>query len=314
MSIKVADLAYCRLQVPDLDKAEQFLIDFGLIRTSSEGHRRFFRSTDPTLYCYVIEEGPPHFLGFAFHARRRGDLDVLAETQGKQLEHIDAPGGGLRVRLQEPNGYDVDVVFGIESAAAIEIKRQAINTGTAPLQRVGELYRLRRGEVTPVKRLAHIVLGTPHVRETTDWFHSTLGTISSDEVVAGPERSPVGSFIRIDSGDEYVDHHTVFIIRNARSGLHHISFESQDFDAVLSDHHRLKNLGRYEHIWGIGRHLLGSQIFDYWTDPFGYPHEHWADSDRVNSTAPTNIWDAREGMVTQWGEEAPEPFRNGVRP
>jgi len=255
MSIKVADLAYCRLQVPDLDKAEQFLTDFGLIRTSTEAHRRFFRPTDPTPYCYIVEEGPAHFLGFAFHARSRADLDLLAKTHGKQVE-----------------------------------------------------------EVTPVKRLAHVVLGTPRVRETTAWFHSTLGTISSDEVVAGPEKSPVGSFIRIDSGEDYVDHHTIFIIRNARSGLHHLSFESQDFDAVLADHYRLKNLGRYEHIWGIGRHLLGSQIFDYWTDPFGYPHEHWADSDRVNSTARTNIWDAREGMVTQWGDEAPERFRNGVRP
>jgi len=124
MSIKVADLAYCRLQVPDLDKAEQFLTDFGLIRTSTEAHRRFFRPTDPTPYCYIVEEGPAHFLGFAFHARSRADLDLLAKTHGKQVEEMNAPGGGWRVRLQEPNGYDVDVVFGIQAAAPIEVKRR----------------------------------------------------------------------------------------------------------------------------------------------------------------------------------------------
>jgi hypothetical protein len=314
MSIKVGDLAYCRRRVPDLDRADMFLTDFGLIRTSSENRRRFYRATDPSAYCYVIEEGPARFLGFAFHARHRTDLDLLAQTHGKQVEEIDAPGGGWRVRLVEPNGYDVDVVYGIKAEPRIEITRQATNTASEPLRRAGELYRLKRGEVTPVKRFAHVVLGTPNVRETTAWFHANLGMISSDEVIAGPEKAAVGSFIRINSGDDYVDHHTVFIIRSATPGLHHLSFESQDFDAVLADHHLLKSLGRYEHVWGIGRHLLGSQVFDYWEDPFGYPHEHWADSDRINASAMTTIWEAREGMVTQWGEEAPERFRTGGRP
>jgi len=314
MSIKVADLAYCRLQVPDLDKQEQFLKDFGLVRASVADRRRFFRATDPSPYCYVIEEGPAHFLGFAFHARDRADLDTLAQAHDRPVEAIDAPGGGWRVRLQEPNGYDVDVVFGIEPAAPLSISRQVYNSGAAPLQRAGELFRLKRDEATPVKRLAHVVLGTPNVMETVNWFHSALGMISSDEVVAGPDKQPIGAFIRIDSGDDYVDHHTIFVIRNARVGLHHLSFESQDFDAVLGDHHRLQQLGRYEHVWGIGRHLLGSQIFDYWADPHGYPHEHWTDSDRLNAASPTTIWDAREGMVTQWGAEAPDRFRNGVLP
>ena len=35
-------------------------------------------------------------------------------------------------------------------------------------------------------------------------------------------------------------------------------------------------------MWGIGRHLLGSQVYDYWADPWGRVHEHWADTDRLN--------------------------------
>jgi catechol 2,3-dioxygenase-like lactoylglutathione lyase family enzyme len=314
MSIKVADLAYCRRRVPDLDRAGQFLTDFGLIPVSGEDPRRYYRATDSSAYCYSIEEGPARFLGFAFYARQRSDLEALAQEYGKQVEPIDAPGGGWRVRLKEPNGYDVDVVFGIEAEPAIKISRQATNTASEPLRRAGELYRLKRGEVTPVKRLAHIVLGTPKVRETTAWFQNTLGMISSDEVVGGPDKAAVGCFMRINSGEDYVDHHTVFVIRSASPGLHHISFESQDLDAVLADHHFLKSLGRYEHVWGIGRHLLGSQVFDYWEDPFGYPHEHWADSDRVNASAATNVWEASEGMITQWGEESPERFRTGGQP
>ena len=313
MSIKVSELAYCRFRLPDLDLADRFLVDFGLVPTEREAHRRFYRASDPHPYCYVVEEGERRFLGFAFEAKSRADLDTLAREQGRTVEAIDAPGGGWRVRLQEPNGYDVDVVYGIAPAEPLPVKRQEINTGAQPLRRAGELFRLERGAPTPVKRLAHVVLGTPNVRETTDWFHRTLGTISSDEVTAGPAKTLIGCFIRVDSGDQYVDHHTIFIIKMATFGLQHISFEVQDVDAVLADHHYLKATGRYDHLWGIGRHLLGSQIFDYWFDPFGYPHEHWADSDRLNASASTNFWDAHEGMVTQWGEEPPERMRQAVQ-
>ena len=312
-SIKVSELAYCRLQVPDLDRQEKFLLDFGLIPTVREAKRRFYRGTDAAPYCYVLEEGPEHFLGFAFNGKSRQDLDELAARHGVPVEPIDAPGGGFRVRLKEPNGYDVDVVHGIEPGQPIEIERHVMNTGADPLRRAGQLFRLKRGEPTPIKRLAHVVLGSPAVRETTDWFHTTLGMISSDEVTAGPAKMLLGSFIRVDNGDDYVDHHSFFVIASPTPGLQHLSFEAQDVDAVLHDHHFLKNLGRYEHMWGIGRHLLGSQIFDYWSDPYGYPHEHWADSDRLNASVPTNTWDARESMITQWGEEPPDRFRNALK-
>ena len=311
--IRVSELAYCRLRLPDLELAERFLVDFGLIAAGREAGRRYYRGTDPTPYCYVVEEGPKVFLGFAFNAKSRADLDALAAREGSAVEPIDAPGGGWRVRLQEPGGYDVDVVYGIAPAAPVPIVRQEMNTGAQRLRRAGELFRLNRGEPTPVKRLAHVVLGSPAVRETTDWFRSKLGMISSDEIIAGPANKLIGSFIRVDDGDDYVDHHSVFIIAAPSTGLQHISFEVQDVDAVLADHHHLKSLGRYEHLWGIGRHLLGSQIFDYWNDPFGYAHEHWADSDRLNASAPTNTLAAHEGMITQWGEEPPERFRNALQ-
>lgn len=312
--IKVHDLAYCRKSTPDLDRNAQFLLDFGLLPVEREDGRRFYRTADTAPFCYELESGPSRFLGFAFNARSMEDLELLARAQQLPIEPVDGPGGGSRVRLQEPNGYDVDVVFGARPVAPLAVHRQDVNSSREPLRRAGELYRLERGKPTPLRRLAHVVLGSPKVRETTDWFRETLGMISSDEVVAGPDKTLIGCFIRVDSGDEYVDHHSVFIIANPVAGLQHISFESQDIDAVMADHHYLKGLNRYDHMWGIGRHLLGSQVFDYWADPFGYPHEHWADSDRLNASAGTNIWDAREGMVTQWGEEPPEKFRKAIQP
>ena len=313
-SIKVSDLAYSRIQSPDLRVTEQFLTDFGLVPTVREPHRLFFRGTAPSPYCYVVEEGPSRYLGFGFHAKSRADLEAIAEQEGLPIEAIDAPGGGSRVRLKEPNGYDVDVVFGIEPAEPIAISRPELNTAAHPLRRVGRLFRIKKGEPTPVRRLAHVVLSTPIVPETWAWFREKLGLIASDDVVSGPEQELIGSFMRIDEGETYVDHHSVFLMRHPTAGLQHISFEAQDVDAVFADHGYLKGLGRYEHLWGIGRHLLGSQIFDYWADPYGYAHEHWADTDRLNASTPTNVVDKREGLTTQWGVESPERFRNATRP
>jgi hypothetical protein len=310
--IKVSELAYCRLQVPDLDVSEQFLLDFGLLPAGRDEKQRFYRGTNPDPYCYILEEGPEHFLGCAFRAKSRADLETISREKGVPIETIDAPGRGERVRLTEPNGYAVDVVFGIEPSAPVAITRQSYNSGLQPLQRAGELFRLPKGP-TPVRRLAHVVLATPKVDETAVWLHETLGMITSDKVFAGPEKIHIGSFIRVDDGDAFVDHHSFFVIKSPSVGLQHLSFEAQDIDAVMADHHFLKETGRYEHMWGVGRHLLGSQIFDYWSDPWGYPHEHWADSDRLNASAPTNEWDARDGMVTQWGEEPSDRFRFAVK-
>ena len=313
--LKIADLAYARMQVPDLDLAAAFLREFGLIEVAADQpRRRYFRASAPTPWCYELVEGPQRFLGFGFDITDAGALTRVAAENGLEVERSDAPGGGAYVRLTEPNGYSVDLVHGRAVAEPIAVGRQQLNTGSQPLLRKGELFRVKRGEVVPVLRLAHVVLGSPDVAGTVKWFGEKFGMLISDEVVAGPEEALVGTFMRLDAGEDFVDHHTIFVVRAPVAGLHHISFESQDVDALLAEHTRLKSLGQYEQVWGIGRHTLGSQIFDYWCDPFGYLHEHWADTDRLNAEAVAKRWEVHEGMVTQWGEPTPERVRQATRP
>ena len=64
----------------------------------------------------------------------------------------------------------------------------------------------------------------------------------------------------------------------------------------------------YQHRWGVGKHVLGSQVFDYWQDPWGRVHEHWADSDTLNSDYGSRLVPAHEGFQSQWGEPVPEAF------
>jgi hypothetical protein len=64
--------------------------------------------------------------------------------------------------------------------------------------------------------------------------------------------------------------------------VHHTSYEIEDFETRLLGHKWLAQKG-YESVWGVGRHALGSQIFDYWKDPRGFKIEHYADGDAVNN-------------------------------
>jgi hypothetical protein len=272
------------------------------------------RGTDPSHHLHVTEKGDAGFVGLAYYAASLDDLKRLANAPGASgVEDIDEPGGGKRVRLKEPNGYQIEVVYGIETLKPIPVERQALNSGSEPLKRAGELYRLPKGP-SRVKRIGHGVMASPSVTETVQWFRDTLGFVCSDDVYAGSKDNIIGSFNRCDRGDTYVDHHVFFCIKNDRAGLNHLSFEVQDIDDVFMGHDYLEKIGKYEHMWGLGRHLLGSQVYDYWADPWGRVHEHWADTDRLNAKNGGNLLSAEEALVSQWGGPPPEKFITRVCP
>jgi len=200
----------------------------------------------------------------------------------------------------------------MEKVPEIPAPRQMLNSGYAPTARKGDLMRLPKGP-SRVKRIAHGVLGTPKVKETVNWFRHHLGFICSDDVYAGEKDNLIGSFNRLDGGDRFVDHHVFFCLRHEKTGLNHLSFEVQDIDDVAMGHHYLKQFD-YEHMWGLGRHVLGSQVYDYWADPWRRVHEHWADSDRLNLANGSNLVPVEEALISQWGEPPPDKFINHASP
>ncbi len=312
--IKVTDIAYGRLRAPDLDVAEEFLTHFGMVKVERTKNALYMRGTDPAHHVHVTEKGDPGFVGLAYYAPGEDDLKRLAKAPGASgVEEIDEPGGGKRVRLKEPNGYQIEVVYGIKELAPMPVERQPLNSGQEPLKRAGELMRLPKGP-SRVKRIGHGVMASPKVMEAVEWFRETLGFVCSDDVYAGTKDNIIGSFNRCDRGEEYVDHHVFFCIRNEKAGLNHLSFEVQDVDDVFMGHEHIARLGKYEHMWGIGRHLLGSQVYDYWADPWGRVHEHWADSDRLNVKNGSNLLPAEEALASQWGGPPPEKFIQRVCP
>ncbi|MDP6709540.1 MAG: VOC family protein [Alphaproteobacteria bacterium] len=308
--IKVADIAYGRLRSPDLDAQEAFLTHFGMVRAGRTETALYMRGTDGEHHIHVTELGEPGFIGLAFNAASEADLERISGADGaSEVEAIDEPGGGKRVRLAEPNGYQIEVVWGIDELPPLPLQRNIVNTGAERDRRVGELTRLQKGP-SQVKRLGHAVIMTPRHAETVAWFRRTLGMIGSDDVYAGAEDNIIASFNRCDRGAEPVDHHTCMFLKSEKTGLNHLAYEVRDMDDVFMGHEHLAGVGDYEQVWGLGRHVLGAQVFDYWLDPWGRLHEHWTDIDLLDAAVPSNLLPAEEGLGSQWGDPAPERFVN----
>jgi hypothetical protein len=94
---------------------------------------------------------------------------------------------------------------------------------------------------------------------------------------------------------------------NKTSHVHHCSFEVHDFDTQNLGHEWLASKG-YKSVWGVGRHILGSQLFDYWWDTTGNMIEHYADGDLVNEETPVGWGLAGDESLAVWGPEVPKWF------
>lgn len=301
--IKVQDVAYVRFAAPDLERMEAFLDDFGLRVASRDGERLFARGTDPEPYVHVTERGEPGFRGVAFEAASAEDLERAACLDGASpVEPIDAPGGGRRVRFTDPDGFAVEVVHGRELLEPLPVEGAApLNRGSERV-RFGTLQRVPRGPAR-VKRLGHVVLRVADYATSNDWYCSRFGFLPSDHAELGDPPQRLATFLRCDRGETHVDHHTLLCVGSGQPAFDHAAFEVEDVDAVMAGHDHLAQAG-YEHHAGIGRHVLGSQVFDYWKDPWGHVVEHFTDGDLLAADWKAEAHDVSVVLGTQWGKFA----------
>lgn len=305
--VRATSLAHLVFHRPDLAEAAEFFRDFGLVEVSRDDERLLLRGTGPSPCCLIVERGvEPRFVGLGLTVGAPEDLERLARLPGASpIEDAMLPGGGRRVRLTDPAGFRVDVISGRTPAA--ELPRRSPIRLNAP----DEIIRIdatQRPPATPpeVVKLGHVLLEVPNYQEVCAWYTGTFGFIPSDVCVL-PDGEPVATFFRLDLGDEPADHHTLALTLNFVAGVGHCAYEVVDADAVGMGQRVMRARG-WTHAWGIGRHILGSQIFDYWQDPWGDKHEHYCDGDVFTAATPTGVYPVSREAMAQWGPAMPKSF------
>ncbi|NWB97020.1 VOC family protein [Pseudomonas gingeri] len=306
--IKILDVESVRFSAPDLQQMKAFLMDFGMVEADDLGDGVLrMRGTGTAPFIHETVVGEPGFRSLSLLAADLSDLEKLANSEGLPIEAADGPGGGKRVRLTDPDGWTVDVVAGKQRVEPLPSGYGGSWNDTARKIRPGTAKRVSRGS-SHVFRLGHVVLGVSNVTQTTEWWQSRFGLIVSDEVRA-PSGDLAAVFIRCDRGIDPADHHSLNFasVPDMPPRFHHAAFEVADLDDLMAGHELLKSKG-YRHDWGVGRHVLGSQVFDYWRDPWGHRIEHWTDGDIFTADAPTAITDIPTMMGHHWGENPPADF------
>jgi catechol 2,3-dioxygenase-like lactoylglutathione lyase family enzyme len=307
--IKVQDLAWLEFEKPDLARAEAFASAFGFataLRTPDEVQ---LRGTDAGAPAVILRRGErSRFVGTAFRAGDDADVLRLADATGATAGPLPESIGGLSVDLVDPSGVPVRVVAGMHALPELPGQDPVVFNFGHELLRTNATQRPPRVP-TKVQRLGHVVLQTTKYLESLNWYLDNLGMIVSDfQYYPGQrDRGPVMSFIRCDRGSIPADHHTIALALGPANRYMHSAYQVCDLDALAAGGEYLRDRG-YFRSWGIGRHIQGSQIFDYWRDPDGFLVEHFTDGDMFDNSLEPGWAPFTASGLAQWGPPATKDF------
>jgi catechol 2,3-dioxygenase-like lactoylglutathione lyase family enzyme len=307
--VKVVDLAWLVFEKPDLDRAQTFASDFGFTVSARSAEELRLRGTFAGTDALVIRRGErSRFVGPVFRAADRSDLERLARATGARMRPLGPGGPGEIVDLTDPSGLPVGVVHRAQTHPALpEQLPLTLNTGPSA-QRFNHAQRPAR-EPARVQRLGHVVLQTPRFAATLEWYLQTLGLIVSDFLFLPEQRElgPTMAFLRCDRGATPADHHTLAMHLGPGRGYVHSAYQVTDLDALAAGGRYLAERG-YRRAWGIGRHIQGSQLFDYWRDPDRLMVEHFADGDLFDASLQPGWAPMSASGLAQWGPPATRDF------
>jgi catechol 2,3-dioxygenase-like lactoylglutathione lyase family enzyme len=305
----IQDIAFVRYQVTDLEPLQGFLADFGLLPVTRTPQALYSRAAGPAHHVHVAELGPENAnVGFGLRARSAEALREVARRVDQPLQPNPEPGGGERVRFTDPAGFVVDVIHGQAQHAPLPMREPLAFNDVASRRRLGRPVRLKPQPST-VTRLGHLALLVADFPAALAFYRHVLGFAASDTYWAGAEANTIAAFMHCDLGAQWTDHHTLALIsaQDGRNRFDHSAFEVIDLDDVMQGGAWLRQRG-HAHSWGVGRHIQGSQIFDYWRDPFGHKIEHWTDGDLVNETTPVGHAPISPEELRQWAPPVTPEF------
>ena len=307
---RAVELAFLRWEKRDLAPTERFWRDFGFHIVSATPQRLIARAAG-TASCIAIAEraASNRFVGPAFRMSDDTSLDTYVRRfGGKWLPEDVLPGGGRGVSLEDPSGRSVWLLKGQQRVEPLPL-RECVSPMTNTATNSPRVNRTVRTPIEParVAKLGHVVFQTVAFARMAQWYMEVLGVIPTD-VQYLADGSPNLAFCRLDLGSEPADHHTLVLVGGIEEKYEHSAYEVIDLDALGQGQQVLRAAG-HAHLWGIGRHLLGSQLFDYWRDPDGFELEHYTDGDLFTSEHETEYSPLTFGGIWAWGDDAPASMK-----
>ncbi len=281
--------------VPDVEAATTFYVDFGL-EDRGDG-RLATRDGGEQLRLVPAAERAPRRLGLGVDDP--DDLDRLAAAlaaAGLAAERV-----GDTLHTAEPvTGLPLD----LEVAPRLSpppVDLPPVNT-PATVTRTDRPAAgiLREGPVRP-SSLTHLVLGTPDLDATLAFLTGVLGFEVSDALPG------IIAFTRCSEV-----HHNVAVQAAPALSLHHVAFEVDDADEVARGGTAMTLADPDRHLWGLGRHAIGSNWFWYLRDPAGQFVEYTADIDRITDQDRylAKAWAGHEFLYA-FGPPPPDAFFEG---
>lgn len=304
--VKAQSLAFLMFEKADLAATQAFLTDFGMLPVGQSNQQLIMRGHDSAPLIYYARRGAhTRYLGAAFTVASEAQLSILQATTGaRRLDEAELPGGGIGVELVDPAGNLLWVVTGQPAVPAQPLR--------APLHIQANCHHETRRvnatvrppmEPAAVARLGHVVLQTVDFAGMAAWYMRHLGLIPTD-VQYLADGSPNLAFFRLDLGETPADHHSFVLAGGIEEKYEHSAYEVVDLDALGQGQNVLRANG-HRHMWGIGRHILGSQLFDYWYDPDGMEFEHYTDGDVFTASHPTHYVPLELSGIWAWGDDVP---------
>ncbi|KAH8601819.1 Glyoxalase/Bleomycin resistance protein/Dihydroxybiphenyl dioxygenase [Bisporella sp. PMI_857] len=308
--ISLKRIAHVYYTHKDIKAARQFLLDFGFSVVKESDSQIYFRGygTEPFVYCTTKGE-EDGFGGTGWVVDSLEDLERATALPGATPVHdSDAPGGGKRVTFFDPvDNFPSHLVYGQESVEITETFPELVyNFPTNKHRPVNQYQRFKKGPA-PIHKLGHVGVCSTNFKKSFEFWTSNFNLKPTELVYAPDSKEDIMAFMHLDRGEEWVDHHAFFVFEGPKYHVHHSSFEIFDFDIQMLGHTWLMDKG-YEICWGVGRHVMGSQIFDYWFDPSKFILEHYIDGDLVNDKTPVNRTEAAPDNLHVWGPDVPETY------
>jgi hypothetical protein len=154
------------------------------------------------------------------------------------------------------------------------------------------------GPIRP-RKLGHIVFGSPDPVATCRLLVEGIGFKVSDHL-----KEVGAAFLRCST-----DHHNVLVQPGPRSFLHHTAWELADIDEIGRGAMRMLDRDPKRHLWGLGRHVVGSNFFWYLRDPAGNFAEYYSDVDHIGDDERWAPGDYRgRAQLYAWGPPPPIEF------